>query len=433
MQILQIGLSHETAAVEVRECLAFQPDHLSRALAELKAKVDEAIILSTCNRVEIYVCVQEAEAGLEKVKRFLADFHEVDLVQLEKYLKIRVDGEAVRHLFAVASSIKSMVLGENQIQAQIKQAFDIAKAENTIGPALSQLFQMALSVGKRVRNETAINEYSLSVSNAAVRLVETRVPDLSSKTVLVVGSGKMGSLAVKSLMKIGVHDLVVMNRTGQNAHRLANEAGVRWSCMAELENELAGADVVISSTGSPGAVLTEKMVARALQGRARPLFLVDIAVPRDIEPKVAELPEVTLCNVDDLKSSIENNREKRARELHKVEAIVQEECSKFSTWTHGLKVKPVITGLRNLADNIRERELQRALRRMEGELSDSDSKVIRELTNRIVNKMLHQPLVRLREEAGVGNGVEYAHTVQSLFGLTETHNSVSNVESKQAV
>jgi len=432
MHLVKIGITHETAPVEVRERIAFQADILPEALSLLNKNVAECVILSTCNRVEVYATVDSIEKGQEDVIAFIADYHRLSRQTLASHLDVRVDEEAVRHLFAVAGSIKSMVLGENQIQSQIKQALDIARAEDAIGPILSNLFQAALRVGKRVRNETAISEFSLSISNAAVRLVEKETADLASKKVLVVGSGKMGALAVKSLTKIGVQDVVIMNRTEENARHLAAELHLGWAGFGNLETEVARADVVISSTGAPGAVFTKEVVARAMAGRERTLLLVDIAVPRDVEPAVTNLKGVTLYNVDDLRTSIENNREKRCRELHKVESIVADEADKFTAWVHSLDVKPVIKGLRNLAEDIREQELQRALRRFENHLTDNDSQVVRELTCRIVNKMLHQPLVNLRQEAGIGNAGDFADTVCALFGLTETDDSLSRIESEQA-
>ena len=431
MHLIKIGITHETAPVEIRERIAFRAEMLPSALSRLKKGVAECVILSTCNRVEVYASVDSIKNGQAYIKAFIANYHNLNWESFASYLDIRIDEEAVMHLFAVAGSIKSMVLGENQIQSQIKQALDTARAEGAVGPILSNLFQAALRVGKRVRSETAINEFSLSISNAAVRLVERETLELASKKVLVVGSGKMGSLAVKSLTKIGVQDVVIMNRTADNARKLAEELHLGWAGFEHLESEVSGADVVISSTGSPGAVFTKEVVTRAMGDRKRPLLLVDIAVPRDVEPEVVDIEGVTLYNVDDLRTSIDNNREKRSHELHKVEAIVADEAEKFVAWVHSLDVKPVIKGLRTLAEDIREQELQRALRRFESQLTESDSQVVRELTCRIVNKMLHQPLVNLRHEAGVGNRVDFADTVCTLFGLTEIDDRLSNVESEQ--
>ncbi len=436
MHILTIGLSHETAPVEVRERMAFRNDDILMALRELSHTgqdgspvLHETIILSTCNRVELYCTCSNIETGRRELLSFLRKFHGLSVDYTEQYLYCYADLDAINHLFSVASSIKSMVLGENQIQAQIKQALDTARDQQSTGTVLTALFQAALSVGKRVRNETKISEHSLSISNAAVNFLQRNVPELANKKLLVVGNGKMGLLAVRSLLKRGVSDLTIINRTFETALDVATELNVKAAHFEDLEAELEKSDVVVCSTGAPGVVLTETMVAAAAADREESLYIIDIAVPRDVDENVAHLPGVALYNVDELQDHLDSNRNKRAKELDHVHAIIAEEIRKFDSWLCCLKVKPVITSLRNLADDIKERELRRAMGRFEATLSDKDQQIVQDLTNRIVNKMLHQPLVKLREEAGEGNGNGYAAVVRNLFGL-ETTKDIDELEYK---
>ncbi len=424
MDIVLVGLNHETACVKLREKLGF-PEHCVRnALKALVAGpgqgIAEAVLISTCNRVEIYAVVENGDTGIARIQEFLSKFHSVALSEFESHLLTKSNIDAIHHLFSVASSIKSMVLGENQIQGQIKQAFELAKDAGSAGPILTTLFQNALTVGKRVRNETAINQHSLSISHAAVSMLRQKYTDLTGKRILVVGNGKMGVLAIRALQKIGGTDVTIVNRTMENVIEIAEELNLEVRGLDLLASCLAEADIVISSTGAPHPIITKEMVAEATSARdGRRLLLIDIAVPRDIEESVAEVDNAELHNIDQLQGAINANRDKRANELRKVEEIVAAELKKFMAWLHTLQVKPVIKGLRSRAEQIRDLEMQRALRRFGDDLSESDTKIVQELTTRIINKMLHEPIIKLREEAAQGNGVGYTAAINDLFGLEE--------------
>lgn len=434
MQIVLVGLNHETTPVELREKLAFQSNRLGAALAQLiqshghaETQISEAVILSTCNRVEIYALVKSLDDGIKKVKRFLCSFHQVPLAEFEGYLYSFADLSAVEHLFSVTSGIKSMVLGETQIQGQVKQAFEAAQRHKTVGPILSGLFQNALTVGKRTRHETTISEHSLSISHAAVNLVQNSFPDVSSLNVVMLGIGKMGLIAAKSLLQYRVRHLTIVNRSHERAQELSNKYGVSVVGFDQLEYYLKKADVVISSTGAPHIVLSLQQVTKILQERRNQrLLIVDIAVPRDVEPGVGELDQVDLFNIDQLKTQVETNLEQRCSEINKVREIINHEVTQFLTWYQSLEVKPVISELRHRAEEIREQELQRALNRFGPGLSEREVQVVSDLTRRIVNKMLHQPIVCLKEEAGEGNGHVYTAAIRHLFGLDETRKCIKN-------
>lgn len=422
MELILVGLNHETAPVELREKLGFQSEHLPRALSQLcsASAIEEGVIISTCNRVEVYAVAHSVQDGVSAIITFLSQFHRMDGSDFKSHMVTMTGLDVPRHLFSVASSLKSMVLGETQIQCQIKSAFEAALACGSTGAILSALFQNALTTGKRVRNETSISEHSLSISSTAVSLVRKRLPDLSNKHVLVVGNGKMGVLAIKALLKSGVGELTLVNRTEESAQELARDLGLTAHGLDHLEDDMARADVVISSTGAPHAVITRDMAERVAQRRNhRPLLLIDIAVPRDIEPDVSTVAGVSLFNIDQLQDAIESNREKRAQEMARAEAIISEELEHYQSWLQTLEVKPTIKRLRKRAEQIREAELQRALRRFESNLSENDSQLLKELTSRIVNKMLHEPIAKLRTEAAGGNGQNYTLAINQLFGLEE--------------
>lgn len=431
MNLLLVGLNHKSAPVEVRERLAFQPKRMPEALSALtrvngqsEGAIYEAVILSTCNRVEIYAVVKNNEQAIQAVRNFLSSFHHLQVEEFESHLYTAHNLGVVEHLFSVISGIDSMVVGETQIQGQVKQAFEASQTYGAIGPYLSTLFSNALTVGKRVRTETAISERAVSVSGAAVNLVSNLFADVPKLKVLIIGVGKMGLDAVKSLMKRGATDISIINRGQERVRPIAEEYNLTLSSFEQLESELIDADVVISSTGAPHVVLTADTMKRVLMQRAieKCLLIVDLAVPRDVEPEVGDLESVTLLNIDRLETQVEENLERRCEEINRVRDIINEEVAKFQAWYQSLNAKPVIKKLRQKAEQIREKELHRALRRFEEELSDKDAQVVQELSHRIINKMLHDPLIRLREEASLGNGDVYTSAVQRLFDLDEHHN-----------
>ena len=424
MHFILLGLNHETAPVELREKLAFHPSILSEASIQLakqgglESQIEEAVILSTCNRVEIYAAVKDVHAGIQQIKNFLATFKKTPRENFERYLYVLEDAEVVQHLFSVASGLKSMILGEAQIQGQLKAAFESAQKFRTVGPLLSALFRNALTVGKRVRTETALSEHSASVSHAAVALVKKSFGGLSGLNILVIGMGKMSLLALKALLKGGANNVTVINRTEEKLKEVAAQFDIKFFGFDKLQDCLKDADVVISSTGAPHIVLSKPLVQEALATRStRPFLIVDMAVPRDVDPEVTQLNSVKLYNIDHLKSELDSKGGKRCAEITKAKNIIEQEMANFAAWRQSLEVTPVITDLRSFADVIQEQEVERALRRLQLALPDHDVQVVHELARRIVNKMLHQPIVRLRAEAAEGNGQTYTAAVRNLFGL----------------
>lgn len=417
MQLLLVGLNHKTAPVEVREKLAFDGDRLREALAHLGRYASEGAILSTCNRTEVYALVGHRETGTEKIQRFLSEFYGQPPASLTAHLYAYAQRDAVAHLFAVAAGLDSMIVGEPQILGQVRDAFAAAEAGNAAGPILSQLFRQALSVGKQARTDTAISRSAVSVSYAAVELARKIFGELGSHAVLVIGAGEMGQLAAKNLWDSGVRRLMVTNRTPARAEELAAQLGAEAWEFPKLSEALAHADIVISSTGAPEPVLTAEMVRQAMRARRQsPLFLIDIAVPRDIDPRAGQLPNVYLYNIDDLEAVCQANKREREKEIRKVETIIAAEVAKFFAWWESLGVVPTINALRYKAESIRQSELDKALSKL-SHLSDRDRNIINALSVAIVSKMLHLPITRLKER--YSNGHDHTRTVRELFGLDE--------------
>jgi glutamyl-tRNA reductase len=427
MHIIQIGLNHRTANVEIRERLAISESDVPIALSALcsenghhPAQAREAVILSTCNRLEIYAVVDDVEAGFRETENQLAHVTGVDRAVFEPHLEQRQGEVAVAHLCDVACGLDSMVLGESQIQGQIAAAYDLARDHGTTGAVINSLFRTALHAGKRARTETAVNKHSTSVSHAAVDLASQIFQDLSNNRALLVGAGETAELAAKYLIDNGVGDILVVNRSPGRAASLAQRFGGDALDWHKLTQALRQADIVISSTAARCAVLTRDTVATAMDTRRyRPLIIIDIAVPRDVEPSVAQLHNVFLYDIDDLMQVVDANLEQRRREVPHVQAIIRAEVADFMAWYRSLDVVPTLVDLRRHAESIREAEIDRALRRLD-HLSAQERSVISALSRRIVNRILHEPTVRLKAQANGREGDRYAHVVRDLFGLDDT-------------
>ncbi|MFQ5641461.1 MAG: glutamyl-tRNA reductase [bacterium] len=433
MDILLLGVNHKNTPVEIREQLAFTQTRLGEALLQLTktqgggshSALHEVVILSTCNRVEIYAVCKNIELGAAALKAFLSDFHGIRSEDFEDYLVTLSNRRALDHLFRVTSGIDSMVVGESQIQGQVKEAFEQAQQYGATGPVLSTLFGNALKAGKRARTETDIGKRSLSVSGAALNLARSAFPDISEPKILLIGLGEMSVLAMKKLSQLGAHNLTIINRSQERIKKAVGEIEVRAFGFDRLHDCMEEADLVFCSTGAPHAVLTFEEMKTVLPRRSdRPLLIIDIAVPRDVDPEIGALPNVRLYNIDQLKKRVEKNLEIRCSEINRVSDIVDEEAAVFWAWYKSLKAKPVISNLRQKTEIIREQELQRALRRFEGTLSDKDAQVVQDLTRRIVNKILHHPLTCLKEKAAEGNGEFYTAAVQNLFNLDNFQQNV---------
>jgi glutamyl-tRNA reductase len=415
--IVVVGLSHQTAPLEIREALAFSKERLGEALSRIREEtgLTEAMILSTCNRVEVYGRAPEPRA--QPVGEFLARYHGRPLGDLEKYLYRHEGDAAVRHAFRVAASLESMVLGESQILGQVKQAYEAAAAAGSLGSVLNALRNRSYAAAKRARTETAIGRNAVSVSHVAVELARKIFGDLKDRSVLLVGAGKMSEVAARQMVKGGARAAVLGGRTLEKAEQLAAALGGRSAPLEALRAEMERVDVVISGTGAPGLVVHRADVEAAQAARRyRPLFLIDIAVPRDIEPSAGKVKGVFLYDIDDLKSVSDANLRERQKEAASAEGIVDQEIRGFLDWRHSLDVVPLLVELRGRADEIRRGEIEKARRRL-GPLTPEQEKAVDAMTSGIVNKLLHAPTVRLKEMAKNGNHAEHVGLIRKLFGL----------------
>jgi glutamyl-tRNA reductase len=409
-------MSHRSAPVEVRERVAFPPCAGRSFLRRLKDEgvVSEAVLLSTCNRTEVYAVVDD-EGARAPVLDLLAEDRGVERASLEQDTYWLTDAEAVRHLYRVASSLDSMVVGEGQILGQVREAYRAATEEHCAGQILNRLFHTSLRVGKKVRSETGIGDSSLSVPRVAVKLAEEVFGDLAGRQALVLGAGDMSELVVKHLKDRGVADLLIANRTPQRASLLAERVGGRAVAFDALVAELPEVDVVVSSTGSGEWVVQSETVAGALALRSEPLFFIDIAVPRDIDPVVQTLERVYLYDIDDLQAVVERNAEGRQDAAEEGEAMISPAVLEFMGWLSTLHVVPLIQELRDGAEQIRRHELARALSRME--LSPEEAASVERMSYSLVNKLLHGPIQEIKARAEAGSPLESSEVRRRLMAL----------------
>jgi glutamyl-tRNA reductase len=392
MKLLLVGTSHRLAPVEVRERVALDADGES-ALARRLGESGEAVCLSTCNRTELYLAATDTDAAGERATAELADLGGIARAELEPYL-FRLEQEAAAtHLFRVAAGLDSLIPGEGEIQGQVRSAYE----RGAVGPLLDRLFRQALHAGKRVRTETAIGESPASVASAAAALAAQVFGDLAGRRILVIGAGKVGEVAARNLVKRGAELSFVANRTLDRASSLAERFGGSALPLESIDRELVQSDIVVSSTSAPDAVLAREQVERALPARkGRPLLLVDLAVPRDLDPGIKTLHGCFLYDIDDLEVVVEESLSGRRGEATKAEEIVAAEGERFHDWLASLDSVPAITSLRERAEAIRRGELAKASARL-ADLSDSERRAVESLTSQIVNKLLHQPIMRLKE------------------------------------
>jgi glutamyl-tRNA reductase len=421
VHLLLVGASHRTAPVELRERLDFCSRGLDTAVRSLAARAEsrEAVIVSTCNRAELYLTCDDTSTTVDDVLRFMSEFHQLSPEQIRPHLYAHVDHDAVRHLFRVSSGLDSMIVGEPQILGQIKEAYGIAATEQTAGPLLNKLFHWAFGVGKRVRSETALAEGAVSVSFAAVSLARKIFGNLSGRHVLVIGAGEMGKLTAMHLKSQGVASVVITSRTLASAQQLADEVGGTVTPWERMPHALLDADIVITSTGSPTAILTKAQVKAAVPAsRTRPLFIIDIAVPRDVDPAAAEIEQVFLYNIDDLQAIVRENLEKRGAEVGHAEQIVEEEVAKFSMWHRSREAVPTIVALRHRFETIRKSELQRLDFKL-ASLPPEARQRVDEVTRLIVEKLLLQPTEQLKTANDAQTMTQYAEALTRLFGLDD--------------
>ncbi|EOX1579983.1 glutamyl-tRNA reductase [Vibrio cholerae] len=413
MSLLAIGINHNTASVELREKVAFGPEKLSLALNQLSTSshVKGGVILSTCNRTEIYCDVRSASKN--KVIEWLSQFHQVSLDELKPSLYVHEEQAAIRHLMRVACGLDSLVLGEPQILGQVKQAYAEARENHAVNPATEKLFQKAFSVAKRVRTETEIGGSAVSVAYAACTLAKHIFESLADATVLLVGAGETIELVAKHLAGHHCKRMIVANRTRERALSLAQQFGADVIALNEIPDYLAEADIVISSTASPLPIIGKGMVESALKARRhQPMLLVDIAVPRDIEPQVGKLNDAYLYSVDDLQSIVDSNIEQRKVEAIQAEAIVSEESATFMSWMRSLQAVDSIRDYRKQANEAREELLNKSLQALAA--GGDPEKLLIELSNKLTNKLIHTPTRALQTAAEQGEPAKLAVIRQSL-------------------
>lgn len=423
MSLALLGVSHHTAPIEVRERFVFSRADAVAALGLLRAAgvAREAVLLSTCNRTELYLHLGPRADGLGLAERIFVERAGALPRAAREYLYFCERSEVVRQLLRVAAGLDSMVLGEAEIQGQVRAAYEVAATAPVdppfAGPVLSRLFQTALAVGGRVRSETELGRGAASVSSVAVELARKIFGSLRGRTVLVLGAGETAELAVEALAREGVRGVVVANRTPERARALATRLRGRAISFEALGSALRDADIVVSSTAAPHAVLTLETVRQTFpQGPPHPLFIIDVAVPRDVEPEVGGERNVFLYNIDDLKHIVDDNLLRRRAAVPAAERIVAEGVLEFWSWYSSLEVVPVIRSLRERAERIRREELARTLRQL-GHLGPAERAAIEHLTRRLLNKLLHTPTTQLREGAANGRGAALIDAARHLFDL----------------
>ncbi|MYL19934.1 glutamyl-tRNA reductase [Halobacillus litoralis] len=421
MHIIAVGLNYKTAPVEIREKLTFSEDKLEEAMAQLNGRksVLENVIISTCNRTEIFAVVDQIHTGRYYIKQFLSDWFQVDKESFTSYLAIYETDGAVEHLLRVTSGLDSMVLGETQILGQMKQAFQRAQNAGTTGTIFNQLFRQAVTMAKKAHKDTEIGENAVSVSYAAVELARKIFGDLVHKHIVILGAGKMGELAAKNLHGSGVRKVTVVNRTMEKARTVAGQFNGYARTMDELEAVLGDADIVISSTGASEYVITKEMMEPVHKKRkGKPLFFVDIAVPRDLDPAMEGLESVFLYDIDDLQGIVDANLEMRRQAAEEIEIMMEAEIVEFKQWLQTIGVVPVISALRSKALDIQS-ETMKSIERKMPDLSDRERKVLNKHTKSIINQMLKEPISQAKELAAQPDSEETLKLFTQIFGIEE--------------
>jgi glutamyl-tRNA reductase len=421
MEILVLGLNHKSAPLHIREKVAFPENEIAGPLRAVNSLdgIKENLIVSTCNRVEI-VLAAEDKGAVEVLKEFLAEHHGVDRGELDPHLYLHIGGEAVRHLYRVASGLDSLVLGEPQILGQVKDAFEYARDAGTLGLILNRLLKKTFSVAKSVRTDTGIARSAVSVSYAAVELAKKIFGETEGRTAMIIGAGEMGELALKHLVSSGIKEVFVANRTFEKAVAMAQQFGGSAIKYEDLLDQLLITDIVISSTGAPHVIIHADDI-RKLMGRRKyqPMFFIDIAVPRDIDAAVNDIDNAYLYNVDDLQAVVADNVKGREKEAEKAEAMVGKEVATFQKWVSSLQVVPTIVALRGKMERIRAAETEKALGRLP-HLSDKDRQQVKALTTAIVNKILHRPQAVLKEASHTEDAGLYLEVTRKMFDLPDT-------------
>ena len=434
MRLFAVGLSHRTAPVELRESVDFARKGIETALAELGARgiARELVVLSTCNRAEIYV-VADTEDAADHVGRFFSEYHEVAHEQVEQHLYVHRGPDAARHLFRVAAGLDSLVVGEPQILGQVKAAYGVASDRQFTAALTNRLFHSAFTVGKRVRSETGLGEGAVSVSYAAIALAKKIFGDLKGRAVLILGAGEMAKLTGIHLQSQQVKQITIASRTLQTAQNLADRldgTAVPWE---QVDQTLSLADIVVTATGASEPVLSRSRVERAMRHRRnRPLFVIDIAVPRDVEPEVGQLDQVFLYNIDDLRTIVQENLTRRGAELARAESIIDEEVAKYTAWMQSREIVPTVVALRQRFEMIRRAELERLEPKLSGLPPEARSRVD-EITRLIVEKLLLTPTEQLKSVSDEAMIVAYADALNRLFRLAQDKDKAQSATEESEV
>lgn len=420
MHILTVGLNHQTAPIELREQLSFSEQSLGMATGFLRnmKSILEAVIVSTCNRTELYVVCDQLHTGEYYSKAFLESWFRIPRAKFQDHLYLKTNEQAIQHLLRVVAGLDSLVIGETQILGQVKTAFRIAQEAEATGTIFHQLFKQAITFGKRVHAETEIGTNAVSVGYAAVELAHKMFDTLQRKKIVLIGAGKMGELTAKHFADQGETEIVVLNRTFARAERLAKQFKGTARPWDELSEVIADADIVISSTGSPKPILTSQMLEPTLNRRTTPLFIIDIALPRDVDPAVHELEQVFLYNLDDLKGIVDTNMSLRAREAQRVSQWIEKEVASFQEWVQMLGVVPLIQALREKALTIQGEVMQRIERKLP-DLTEKEKRVLKKQTKSIINQLLRDPIVRIKELSTSSKQEEAFDLFVELFALED--------------
>jgi glutamyl-tRNA reductase len=431
MEIILIGFNHRTAPVEVREKFSIPRGEIKIFLEKLAALsgVQEGLVLSTCNRLEVLFVSDAGADPILKVKNLLAEVGEMGLGELEPHFYLHRGSSAVRHLFRVASSLDSMVIGEPQILGQVKEAYREAVASKTTKLVLNKLLHRSFSTAKRVRTETKVAHQAVSISFAAVELAQKILGDLNQKRILLVGAGEMCELAARHFLGQHVREIWVTNRTLARAEELAREFQGRAIPFDEFPQYLSQVDIVLTSTGSSQYIIRKNQVSEVIRSRKnRPMFFIDIAVPRDVDPAIHEMDNVYLYNIDDLEGVVEFNREERKREVQTAEAIIGQGVEDFNRWVKSLEVVPTIQALRQRMENICRQEMEKTFSRLRG-ISEEDRRNLNFMTQAIINKILHRPITLLKRWERDDQGEFYLEMTRKIFDLDEDNGSSCEEES----
>ena len=419
MNLIIVGLSHKTAPVEIREKLSFPSQTIGEPLNRLCTSygINEGVIISTCNRVEIFAVTRDIEKGLWQLKRFMSDYHNIPMEGLDEHLYTYTSEDAARHIFRVASGLDSMVLGEPQIFGQVKDAYGYALQHRTAGVIINKLFHKAFSVAKRIRTETKIGSSAVSISYAAVELAKKIFGTLEGKSVMLIGAGEMAELAAKHLLSNGVQEIIVANRTYERAIEMAKGFNGTPIMFREFPHYLKRVDIVIASTAAPKYIIRPEQIDEVIKERKnRSMFFIDISVPRNVDPLINNIDNIYLYNVDDLQGVVEANMKERAKEARAAEVIIDEEIKNFYRWVKSLDVVPTIVALKKKIEDIRKGEVEKALSGLNG-LQEKDIQVIDAMTKAIVNKIVHDPVTHLKKEANKVEGDFYIEAARRLFDL----------------